>query len=157
MHRTNRANLDPIDQLENIHAHQNLRTNNQDIPQRDHAPLHIRRPQRRGAERHVDERIHRHDQDQSLRQPGYMVIDEPAALDLVETRVLGAVEAAHEEEFEDVLFDEEEDDEGDGEDEHAEGGEFGEGLRAHVLDVVVALSQGGVDEVGYRGGHRGCC
>lgn len=55
-----------------------------------------------------------------------MVVYESSALVLIEPGVCFPVEAAHEEHFEDVLFDEEEDDEDDGQYEHAEGGEFGE-------------------------------
>jgi len=67
-----------------------------------------------------------------------VVVDEAPPLDFVEGRVFRFVEAAHEEHFEDVLFDEEEDDEDDGQDQHAKGGQVGELGYGDGLDVVVA-------------------
>lgn len=122
MHRAYRTDLHPVYQLEDVHAHQYLRADDQDIAQRHDAALCIRRAQRRGAEGHVDEGIDCHHQDQSLGQAGYVVVDEAAPLGFVEAGVSGFVETAHEEPFEDELFDEEEEDEHDREYQHGEGG-----------------------------------
>ncbi len=109
MHRAYRTDLDPVYQLENIHPHQYLRGHDQDIAQCHHAASRVRRPQRRGAEGHVDEGVDGHDQDQSFCQAGDVVVDEAAPLGFVEAGISGSVEAAHEEHFKDELFDEEED------------------------------------------------
>lgn len=55
-----------------------------------------------------------------------MMVYESSALILLEAGVCFPVKAAHEEHFEDILFDEEQDDEDDGKNEHTEGGESGE-------------------------------
>lgn len=121
MHRTDRANLHAINQLENIHPHQHLRAHHQNIPQRDLTPRRIRRIQRPIPERNANERINGDDKDQKFGDAGDVVVYEAPAGGLVEGGVELLVEALHEEGFEDELLDEEEEDEDDREDEHAEG------------------------------------
>lgn len=154
MHRADRTDFHPIDQLEDIHAHQNLRAHHQNIPQRDQTPPRIRRIQRRVAERHIDEWVHRHDQDKRLGEAGDVVVDEAAAGDFVEGGVVARVEVGHEEGFEDELLDEEEEDEHDGEDQHAEGGELAERDERDVFDVLVARDIG-VEVAGEEPGGEG--
>ncbi len=110
-------NLDPINQFEDIHPHQNLRTNNQYVPQRDLRPSRIRIIQHRIAKCHVDKGIHRGHQDDQLSSPSDVMIHKAPPINLIQLCVSGAVEAFQQEGFDDVLLYEEEDDEDDGENE----------------------------------------
>ena len=108
-------NLDSINQLENIHSHQDLRTDDQYIPECDLRPSRIRIIQHGIAERHVDKGVHRGHQDDQFGSPSDVMIHKASPIDLIQLCVSRAVEAFQQEGFDDVLFYEEEDDEDDGE------------------------------------------
>lgn len=64
MHRADDTDPDTVNQLKNIHPHQHLRTHHQYIPHRDLGTPRERIIQHGIAKRHVDKRIHGHDQDE---------------------------------------------------------------------------------------------
>ena len=101
---TDTPNLHPIDQLENIHANQQLRTHNQDIPQRHPAPPGVRIIEHGIPKGHIDERIHGRHQYYQLGGPSNMMVDKAPAIGLIQVCISGAVEAFEQEGFDDVLF-----------------------------------------------------
>lgn len=104
MHRTDITNLDPINQLKDIHTHQSLRANHQNIPQRDLGSLRIRIVQHRISEGDSNERIPGHYQYDQLSRPSDMVVHEAPSVDFIQLCVSRAVEAFEQEGFDDELF-----------------------------------------------------
>ena len=114
--------LDPINQLENIHAHQNLGTHNQHISQRDLGPPGVRIIQHCIAKCDINKRIHGDHQYDQLGSSRYMMVHKAPPIGIIQLCVFGAIKTFEQEGFDDVLFQEEENDEDDGEGEGGVGG-----------------------------------
>lgn len=123
-----RRQLHAVQKLKYIHSDEHLRDDNQDIAQRHDRALDIGRVEGGIAKSDIDERVRRHDQDDDLGGPGNVVIDEPATVDLSQVCVDAAVEAFDEEALKDIVSDQEEDNEDNGDDECGKGGEDGDGF-----------------------------
>ena len=112
-----RGYADAIDEFEYVHRDQEVITDNQNVSQGDSSPVYERLVQVPRPECNVDERIYADNEDDELDGAGKMIVDEASTVDLVLFGEYFAIHLSKKPFLHDVLFDEEENDEDDGDDE----------------------------------------
>lgn len=114
---SNWRELDTIYELKNIHSHQHLRDNDQNISQSDRRAWREWGLKPSFAECHTDERVCGEDQDKDLCEAGDVMVDKTATIQLTHVCEGSSIRPLNEKSFQDIVADQEGDNQCDGDDE----------------------------------------